>query len=383
MIIHRKIGNVSVDIHPHEANALYIDDATAELIQDPDLNSIVETIYEANSKAHMPLSMLMELTNQCNFACPFCYINEPGCQKHSVPRFHEGLKDMLDYLIEIGLLHVTLSGGEPLLHPDFIEIYRHLKENGVLVTIFSNAYLFQEKHFQLFKEYPPFKLEISLYGIDDKTYRTATETQNIYSSNIFNNILRLKNIGINVICKTPLTSLTEDSYLLIQQWCNENNILHYTGNELISSYSGVSTEAYSVTQKLRSELKLKADANFFSSIDRASMDASRKIKRKIAFDCRGGKHSIFISSEFKIMPCMQAQWAGEDWRFDIRLYGIEKAYHALTKRILEEKGKPLAGCHGCLYSNFCNQCILTKMNAPSYCKNLKIYMERGNTYVFP
>ncbi|HKQ97581.1 MAG TPA: radical SAM protein, partial [Candidatus Polarisedimenticolia bacterium] len=57
---------------------------------------------------------------------------------------------------------------------DFDAIYRHAKRQGLLVTVFSNGTLFDERIADLMAEYPPFALEFTLYGLDDATYEKVT-----------------------------------------------------------------------------------------------------------------------------------------------------------------------------------------------------------------
>lgn len=377
MIIHRKIGCNGMDVDPVEANEIYMEDAVAERIREPGLSGILSAIYEANNQPHLPLNLFLELTSHCNFSCPFCYVNEPGCQKSSVPRFEE-LKKILDYFVEKGLVHCTISGGECLIHPDFIDVYMYLKLHGVLVTVFTNGYLLEEKHFRMLSSYKPFKLEITLYAHDDQSYQATTATPNVKAERVFANVLRLKEDGVNVICKTPLTSLTEANYPKIAQWCQDHGVPFYTGMELVDSYSGASRDSYLASQKLRDSLKQEADAAFFSDPVRVVAAVSEKSQQKKAFDCSGGRHDLFLNSEFKVMPCMQAQWAGDEWRFDIKKMGVEAAYNSMVARIIAEKNKPIQGCRGCIHSRICQQCYFTQGQFErSYCQDLKQYMKEG------
>lgn len=378
MNIHRKIGRIGMDVDPAGANEIYLEDAVAERIREPGLSGILSAIYEANNQPHLPLNLFLELTSHCNFNCPFCYVNEPGCQKASMPRFEE-LKKTLDLFIKKGLVHCTLSGGECLLHPDFSDIYTYLKLHGVLVTVFTNGYLLEEKHFRMLSGFKPFKLEISLYGHDDESYQATTATPKVKAERVFANVLRLKEDGVNVICKTPLTSLTEEeSYPRIRQWCQAHDIPFYTGTELVFGYSGESRDGYLASQELRDRLKQEMDEAFFSDPERMALAVSEKAHQKKAFDCSGGRHDLFISSEFNLMPCMQAQWAGDDWKFNIKKMGVEAAYNSMESRIIGEKNKPIQGCYGCKYTRICQHCYFTQGQFNrTYCEDLKKYMRGG------
>ena len=278
MIIERKIGRVSVDIDIKEANEVYVESDYVGLIKEEGISGILNALYDANGIEHMPLSLFMELTSRCNFSCPFCYINEEQTEYTENPSFPE-LQKILDYFIEKGLLHCVLSGGECLLHPDFPKIYKYLKEAGVLVTVFSNGYLFNEEIFSLFERYKPFKVEISIYGSDDLTYNVTTNRKNIKAKKVFDNIIRLKEMGINIVCKTPITSFTEKSYPIIEKWCFENDIPYYTGIELMDTYTGNSRKEYLSSEKIRKELREKSDKEFFENKEMMEIGYSKKEKK--------------------------------------------------------------------------------------------------------
>ena len=72
-----------------------------------------------------PLSATLELTNRCNFNCVHCYINQPANDQVAKQRelTTDQVKKIIDDMAEVGVLFLTLTGGEPLLRPDFAEIY--------------------------------------------------------------------------------------------------------------------------------------------------------------------------------------------------------------------------------------------------------------------
>ena len=74
---------------------------------------------------------------RCNLACTYC--NE--FDDHSPPVPTPDLFRRVDRLAALGTGIVTLSGGEPLLHPDADEIIRHIREHGMIATLITNGYL--------------------------------------------------------------------------------------------------------------------------------------------------------------------------------------------------------------------------------------------------
>ncbi len=85
-----------------------------------------------------PLSINLDLTTACNYACDHCIdfdiLNSPAKYEH------EALLASLEDNIKRGLRSVILiGGGEPTLYPKFGEVVRFLKERNVQVAIVSNG----------------------------------------------------------------------------------------------------------------------------------------------------------------------------------------------------------------------------------------------------
>ena len=76
-------------------------------------------------------------TRRCNLSCTYC--NEFDHTSEPVPL--EDLRQRIDTLAALGTGILTLSGGEPLLHPDVDEIVRHIRKRGAIATLITNAYL--------------------------------------------------------------------------------------------------------------------------------------------------------------------------------------------------------------------------------------------------
>lgn len=93
-------------------------------------------------------SLIFEVTQACNHACLYCYNVWQGPQTVPYPRGQLDTAGTLDLLAkaldETVCSHVTLTGGEPLLRPDLLQILEFLQRRRVQVTIISNGRLLDE-----------------------------------------------------------------------------------------------------------------------------------------------------------------------------------------------------------------------------------------------
>jgi MoaA/NifB/PqqE/SkfB family radical SAM enzyme len=74
---------------------------------------------------------------RCNLACKYC--NEFDDFSKPIPL--ETMKSRIDDLARLGTTIVTLSGGEPLLHPELDEIIAHMRRHPMIVGMITNGYL--------------------------------------------------------------------------------------------------------------------------------------------------------------------------------------------------------------------------------------------------
>ena len=74
---------------------------------------------------------------RCNLACEYC--NEFDDVSKPVPT--ETMYQRVDKLGALGTSVITISGGEPLLHPELDEIIRRIRKNGIVAGLITNGYL--------------------------------------------------------------------------------------------------------------------------------------------------------------------------------------------------------------------------------------------------
>ncbi len=88
-------------------------------------------------QGHRTPHATLDILRECNIACPGCFNNQPPATKDLGQ-----LRRELDQLLALRRLHtITLSGGEPLLHPDLPDIIRLIRRRNLRVAILTNGLL--------------------------------------------------------------------------------------------------------------------------------------------------------------------------------------------------------------------------------------------------
>lgn len=121
---------------------------------------------------HIPYKGIFELTPLCSMKCRMCYMRLDPEQMQAQGRqlTTEEWVRLGRMAFDAGTVDLLLTGGEPMLRPDFADIYRALSDMGFLMRVFTNATLVTPQIIRLFEERPPQSMEITLYGASDETY---------------------------------------------------------------------------------------------------------------------------------------------------------------------------------------------------------------------
>src|SRR5882724_11834996 len=100
------------------------------------IRGVREVVRAMVSTEHPLLAHIIPI-RRCNLACEYC--NEYDDFSKPVPT--ESMFQRVDKLGELGTSIVTISGGEPLLHPELDEIIRRIRKNGIIAGLITNGYL--------------------------------------------------------------------------------------------------------------------------------------------------------------------------------------------------------------------------------------------------
>jgi MoaA/NifB/PqqE/SkfB family radical SAM enzyme len=99
---------------------------------------------------------------RCNLACAYC--NEYDTTSKPVPV--EVMRDRLDKLADLGTSMITVSGGEPLMHPDLDAMIAHMRQRGMVSSVITNGYYLSPDRIRRLNEAGLDYLQISIDNVD-------------------------------------------------------------------------------------------------------------------------------------------------------------------------------------------------------------------------
>jgi MoaA/NifB/PqqE/SkfB family radical SAM enzyme len=98
---------------------------------------------------------------KCNLACTYC--NEFDDVSTPVPL--EEMKRRLDLLADMGTSIITISGGEPLLHPEIDEVIRHIRRRGIIAGMITNGFFLNQERIERLNRAGLEHLQISIDNV--------------------------------------------------------------------------------------------------------------------------------------------------------------------------------------------------------------------------
>lgn len=311
------------------------------------------------------VDLTLELTARCNNNCRHCYNNLPEGDEYAI---HNELKtdqlvDIIDQAFNLGVLRILLTGGEVLLRKDFFEIYTYIKKKGFLVSVFTNGTLLTNKHIRIFKKYPPWNLEFTVYGGNRKEYAKVARKDNF--SQFQTGLYKLIKEKIPFTLKTMVFKSNLSQIQNISDYCKKisreafryDPFLTLRTDRKPKKNKGIIQERLSASQIIDLEksdpIRLKALKN----LDNKSIDYIKHYSSEKLFQCNAGQSSCFISYDGIFRLCRPL--VHSDCVYNLKKGCLKEAWETFTpiiKKLTSKDQTYNEKCGNCDIRNLCMWC---------------------------
>ncbi len=307
-------------------------------------NSIHSKVLEKN----IPIDGTIELTQRCNLKCVQCYCcHDPSKRELS----YDEICRILDEIAEAGCLWLLITGGEPLLRPDFLDIYMYAKKKGFLITLFTNATLVTPEILDHLSKYPPFSIEVSVYGATKEIYEKITGVTGSFES-CMAGIKLILDRKLPLKLKTMAMALNHHEVSQMKEWSEGMGIEFRFDAMLHPKLTGLK-DPWDV--RLSPE-----DAVALDGSDQKKLDAWREVckhpwepsQNGRLFTCGAGKNSFHIDPYGYLRPCDMMR----TFSYDLRKHSFREAWVEMCSAVSVEKAPGDYKCRGCKMTFICNQC---------------------------
>jgi MoaA/NifB/PqqE/SkfB family radical SAM enzyme len=330
-----------------------------------DLASSSPTLHGPRSTAmhkraiaeRLPVCGGIELTHRCNLACVHCYVNLAANDREAQRR--ELTTDewyrVIDQIVDAGTLWLTITGGEPLLRPDFCDIYRYAHGKGLVLVVYTNATLITERHLELWRHHPPRHIEITQYGYTRETYDKVTDAGANYDR-FTRGMARARAAGLHVTLKTMAMRDTVHEVAAIADYARREG-LQFRFDAVISPR--IDGGRKPLAQRLSpaevaaiegvDEKRRRQFADVCTSI--TSMKGQTPADDKL-YQCGAGVATFTIDPYGKLHVCELSRKPG----WDVLRDGLMAGFTVGFNQVLNQRRSDMSGCGSCGAGGGCSNC---------------------------
>jgi radical SAM protein with 4Fe4S-binding SPASM domain len=329
---------------------------------DPATQRYLELRHRLRARASvepLPLVTTLELTARCNLSCAHCYINLPAEDPEARARelsTAEVLR-ILDELAAEGCLWLLLTGGEPLLRPDFREIHAHAKRRGLLVTLNTNGVAITASLAEFLAEWPPLLVEISLYGATAATYERVTRSPGSFQR-CLDGIELLRARGIPVGLKSVCTTDNQHELEAMAAYARARDLEFRFDSEIMCRLDGDRAPTRLRLQPEEAVARDRSDAGRWQAwIDRARSAGgpAPRVPAAAAGErngCGAGRFTAHVDAFGRLSACMTARTPS----YDLRHGSVREGWRDFMPGAVAQLWPSSWPCATCDVAAVCNRC---------------------------
>jgi len=315
-------------------------------------------LHGRQSGERSPLHVSIEVTRRCPLECQHCYNNLPMGDVEA--RQRELTKEehfkMLDELVDMGCFWLLYTGGEIFARKDFLEIYTYAKKKGFLITLFTNGTMINEQIADYLAEWPPFDIEITLYGRTRETYEALTAIPGSYDR-CLRGIRLLRERRLPLKLKTVATSVNKHEISAMRHFAEEELGVEFKTDGQINPRIDCSQSPLAV--RLSAEEVVALDMSAPKGVSEYRRLAKHDLENPpnlsqgdTVYFCGGGMNSFAINAYGEVGICVISQQE----TFGIRESGVREVWEQSLKQLRMRKRTRVTKCIECRIQSLCGMC---------------------------
>ena len=312
-----------------------------------------DRLSEKAMSKRIPLFCTLEITMRCNMRCIHCYVPlEQRANKADITEelSYQEVCDILDEIAEAGCLGIKFTGGEPLIRPDFLDIYKYAKSKGFLVVVYTNGTLVDSTAITLFKEALPELVEMSLYGATRETYEGITNCPGSFDRCIYG-IRLLHEAGIRLLLKTPIFSHNAHEVPSLIKYANSLGVNIICDPGIVPRLDS-DTKPCSLNITPEEAAKFRAQTlRDVGGWEKFVMDG-RSAYSEDLFTCTAGKIAFHVGADGTLHPCILYRTPGYKLGENAFVDGWNGFIKDITSKKLDRNHK----CVQCSLRHICDNC---------------------------
>lgn len=279
-------------------------------------DNTVNSVSVRAAEKHIPLNGAFELTPRCNLRCKMCYVrlDRDGICSIGKELTAKEWISLAEEALKAGMLNLLLTGGEPLLRPDFPEIYSALSQMGFVITLYTNGTLISPELLKLLKKYPPTATSVTLYGASPDTYEKICGSADAFTKAL-SGLEQLSQVPTQLDVSTTLIrdnlSELDEIRAIAHRFTNQFSINTMILKSIRGAKADVDGCRLTPAQAAKIAMTCKAlnimcegtDEDTAGKISSISQDIRGYDFYPDILPCRAAKSDFYITWDGKMLPC--------------------------------------------------------------------------------
>lgn len=295
----------------------------------------------------------IELTPYCNLRCVHCYLQDQNSESHSLLST-EQIKIIVEKLYDAGVLFLYFTGGEIFTRPDFLEIYLFAKKKGFILELLTNGTLIDEETLDIFREYPPASVSISMYGGDEGSYARVTRKRGMYNR-VLQTFEQLKESGIHFEIKYIGMKENAEDFLKVKKIAEKYGAVFSYSMELFPTLLGDKCpKTHMIDLKTIIEMEMLSSGRSDEILRQAAVENPFLRREKVPlYLCDMAVSNFLIDYKGYINPCHKSRIK----KWNLLSCTMEEAWEdfgSYRKMMASSENK----CIRCKYLMMCSPCVL-------------------------
>ena len=304
-----------------------------------DLHLFEQVKAEATQKLR-PFSAHLEITRRCPLACDHCYLRDVPTEGDKELSTDEWIL-LIDSLHKMGAFHLSVTGGEPFVRDDAVEILTAIRKRRMALSVLSSGAGVSDSIAKQIADISPMVWQTSIYG-DEKTHDSLTGVSGSFAQML--HVARyMKQRGVSVRMTAVITS--ESLYYIdyIKELCLVEGFVLSFNTTLMPGLGG--------TEPPR-ELRL-SDAELQRLFEKIECQQSPPIPLTSP-PCDAARSVVAINHRGDLYPCIEwRESAGNITKDSIENIWKNSSFFQEIRNITQSD---ILECQSCEFQHFCHRC---------------------------
>jgi len=309
-----------------------------------DTDTFLELLSTKATVSRRPEGVTFELTYGCNLRCVHCY--NPTHRALPQELTTSEICGLLDQIADLGVLSVTLTGGEPSVRPDIGDILRHARQQGLMTHLMTNATRITPSFANLLHEAAVSQVNVSIYGATEAVYERMTGVSGSYPQ-FRQGLLNLAAAALPAVVRMPVTTINCGEIQACRQLVESLQMKFQYCLEIMTTITGDRTP---LQYRLAPEEKVRIDREMLPHRGMSAPEESCSEGQSF-IECACGQSRFAITAYGQMNLCT----AFPIPRYDLRTGTVKEGWEVLKQTVDQSQPNSRYECPTCEVRPHCRQ----------------------------